>query len=322
MNSSTDLNLHRKHGRLSESRRYLEIEERFTDSYLEVLSSLSDRGPRSFGFEYEFIPQDPLALPDMENLFRYFTDIGFRKDKNEFVSSFGLRVTFEPGGQIEYLSPPLPAEDERRFDSLLHHIDEINRRIQSELGIRYLATGYLPGRGGKPLCLTTERYVNLQARLSKSGTRGLEMMKGTASIHLHVKISEHGKLLPLFQVLCRLATSDAFKMSTDRKYIWEHTDPTRCGLPPCCFAELQTPRQLIQRLVRFALNAKVLGEEAIFPHARDQSFKAFLYHMTTIFTDVRFNLKGPTLELRTLDSIPSEQFREKWRRFVSILNDV
>ncbi len=258
--------------KLTADRTYSEIEQQFTDQYLQVLSALSGKGPRSFGFEYEFIPKNPLNLSDMENLFRYISDIGFLRDGNEFVSAFGLRVTFEPGGQIEYLSPPITDNDDRLFDFLLYYIDEINRQIQNELGITYLATGYLPGRADMPLCLTTDRYMNLQARLSRAGTRGLEMMKGTASIHLHVKISDDEDLLPLFQTLCRLSDSDAFKMSPDRKDIWDHTDPTRCGRPPCCFAELATPRQLIQRLVRFALNAQVLGEEVSFPHAQNRVF--------------------------------------------------
>jgi hypothetical protein len=41
--------------------------------------------------------------------------------------------------------------------------------------------------------------------------------------------------------------------------------------------------------------------------------------MTTLFTDVRFNLKGPTLELRTLDSIPINEFIPKWNIFISSL---
>ncbi|MBS0013128.1 MAG: hypothetical protein KFF46_04080, partial [Desulfobacterales bacterium] len=49
----------------------------------------------------------------------------------------------------------------------------------------------------------------------------------------------------------------------------------------------------------------------------DTSFETFLYHMTTIFTDVRFNLKGTTLELRTLDSMPMDAFRQRWLQFIS-----
>jgi len=65
----------------------------------------------------------------------------------------------------------------------------------------------------------------------------------------------------------------------------------------------------------------VLGEDVPFADSSDVSFDAFLCHMTTLFTDVRFNLKGPTLELRTMDSMPLEGFRRRWHLFVSLLEE-
>jgi glutamate--cysteine ligase len=148
------------------------------------------------------------------------------------------------------------------------------------------------------------------------------MMKGTASIHLHVVISNFKNLLPLFNMLCELSVDQYFAMSWSRRNIWDHTDPTRCGRPPCCFAELKTPDELIHRLIRFALQAEVLGENVPFTEAADQSFESFLVHMTTIFTDVRFNLKGPTLELRTMNSIPTPRFADRWKRFIKTMERV
>mgnify|MGYP007057209808 CR=1 FL=1 len=145
------------------------------------------------------------------------------------------------------------------------------------------------------------------------------MMKATASIHLHVNIIGAEELLLIFRRLCDMSISPEFRMSPQRRDIWDNTDPTRCGRPPCCDEGLHSPEQLIERLVRFALSAEVLGENVIFPLARDQSFSAFLSHMTTLFTDVRFNLKGPTLELRTLDSMPASEFRPRWDIFISSL---
>ena len=181
---------------------------------------------------------------------------------------------------------------------------------------------YIPGRADAPLCLTSDRYIKLHNRLAESNTRGLEMMKGTASIHLHVLISDFDEILPLFNLLCRLSTFDDFKMSEQRRDIWNHTDSSRCGRPPCCFEPLTSSEMLIKRLIRFALNADVLGENIAFVDSADLSFKAFLYHMTTLFTDVRFNLKGPTLELRTMDSLPMDQFRIRWKKFVNQFENI
>lgn len=294
----------------------------FTRQYLDVLSGIDGAGDRTYGVEYEFLPAKPMTLDDMERLYRFLETIGMRPDGSEFVASGGIRIAFEPGGQIEYNSPPLKAVDSAGMDDFLAFITQTNTLIRDMLHIVYEARAYTPGRARAPLCLTSQRYLWLHERLKATGTRGLEMMKGTASIHLHVRIAGISELLILFRQLCGMSTSPEFRMSAERRDIWDNTDPIRCGLPPCCNEQLDSAEQLIARLVRFALAAEVLGENVPFPLASDKSFKAFLYHMTTLFTDVRFNLKGPTLELRTLDSMPIDRFRKKWRIFVSSLENL
>jgi gamma-glutamylcysteine synthetase len=294
----------------------------FMQQYIAYLSELTGNGPRSYGFEYEFLPRYPFSIDDMNRVVGLLPEIGFVTDGAEFKGENGLRVNFEPGGQIEYNSPPLYPGDDKRFNSVIASIAQTNLTIRQRLGIQYEGIGYLPGRADAPLCLSADRYIKLHDRLGKSDSRGLEMMKGTASIHLHVVISKLDELLPLFNFLCQLSISDEFKMSPARRAIWNHTDNVRCGTPPCCFAEIETPEALIERLIRYSMDVEVLGEDVSFYQSADQSFRAFLYHMTTLFTDVRFNLKGPTLELRTLDSLPTEQFRHKWKRFVSLLEKI
>jgi len=285
--------------------------------YMSVLSGLTGDKPRSYGFEYEFLPTRPLSIDDVAAVGGCLAKLGFASRKKDFIHpELGMCVSFEPGGQIEYCSPPLKSSDHHMFQNLLSLIQQTNAQIKSDLGIEYIGTDFLPGRESAPLCLTSERYRQLHARLSRVGSRGLEMMKGTASIHLHVVISNFANLLPLFNALCELSVDKDFRMSWHRRHIWDHTDATRCGRPPCCFANLQTVDQLIHRLIGFALRTEVLGEDVPFAKVGDQSYEAFLNHMTTVFTDVRFNLKGPTLELRTLDSMPVSRFKLKWRKFI------
>jgi len=298
------------------------LSKQFTQKYIDVLSGLKGRGVRSFGFEYEFLPLRILTLKDKQAVCRLLPEIGVFIDGDEYQAPNGLRVAFEPGGQIEYCSPPLINIDNSQFDSLLTTIHKTNIEIKKQLDIEYVGMDYLPGRADAPLCLTSERYIKLHDRLAETNTRGLEMMKGTASIHLHVLISDFDEILPLFNQLCGLSTLNEFKMSDQRRDIWNHTDSSRCGSPPCCFEKLESSELLIKRLIRFALNADVLGENIAFVDSSDLSFNAFLYHMTTLFTDVRFNLKGPTLELRTMDSMPMEQFRVRWEKFVSLFENI
>lgn len=294
------------------------LADTFRCHYLETLSQHLPKKHRTYGFEYEFLPEQMLGIPDMIRMDLLLEKLGGEKSAGDRLFENGMRITFEPGGQIEYCSPPLLAGDHETIDSLLSFITYVNDEIYRRLGIQYKAVGYIPGRANYPLCLRTTRYLQLHKRLSKSGSRGHEMMKGTASIHLHVSISRLDEMLPLFYFLCDLAGSDAFGMSKARRDIWQHTDPSRCGEPPCCSENLSSPEQLIDRLIRYALQVVVLGEQVPFEKASDRSFSAFLSHTTTIFTDVRFNLKGPTLELRTLDSMPPGHFKEKWLAFVEL----
>ncbi|MFW6011362.1 MAG: glutamate-cysteine ligase family protein [Desulfosalsimonas sp.] len=258
-----------------------------------------------------------MEISDLTAVEELLAGFGKRAKGGVFFEN-GTAVGFEPGGQIEYCSPPFSAHDESAVDELIDFMQEMNDRIKKELGIGYVAGGYLPGRKDAPLCLTTDRYVNLHRRLAKSGTRGHEMMKATAAIHLHVAICSVGELLDLFYRLCELTEHGMFKMSEVRRDIWEKTDETRCGRPPCCSEPMDDPAVLIDRLVRFGLKAVTLDEEKPFYMASDRSFETFLYHMTTIFTDVRFNLKGTTLELRTPDSIHPAEFKPMWRRFIEM----
>lgn len=294
----------------------------FVSQYLAVLSKIEGARDRTYGIEYEFLAHRPLTLDDMARLYRFLENMKMRAEGPEFVSSGGIHIAFEPGGQIEFSSPPLKAFDENGVDEFLSFITQTKTLIRDQLDIEYIASGFMPGRADAPLCLTSLRYHQLHERLKQTGTRGLEMMKGTASIHMHVGISGISELLNLFRRLCEMAVSDDFRMSAERREIWDNTDPIRCGLPPCCKENLYSSEQLIERLIRFALAADVLGENLPFYLTRKQSFEAFLYHMTTLFTDVRFNLKGPTLELRTLDSIPIDQFKKKWQIFVSSLENL
>ena len=255
-------------------------------------------------------------MNDMDRLDRLLQAEGGLLKDGDRLFDCGIRVTFEPGGQIEYYSPPLKAEDHSTLDMLLEFIGWLNKRIFDRLGIHYLGTGYMPGRGDAPLCLRSTRYLNLHKRLAKSGTRGHEMMKGTAAIHLHVAICRIDELLPLFRRVCEMAAYETFRMSESRRDIWNNTDPSRSGPPPCCFTAFESPGELIESWVRYALRAVVLGEDRPFEAASDRSFDAFLYHLTTLFNDIRINLKGPTLELRTPDSVPLDRFKSKWLPFI------
>ena len=289
---------------------------------LETIREQAVAGPRTYGFEYEFLPETPLSLDIMEEIYKFLPSCGFLPEGDRFMSSSGIYLTFEPGGQIEYHSIPMPGWDEGRFRETISLFGDTNRAILRKVGVNYLGVGYLPGRGGAPLCLKSNRYRNLHARMKLCGTRGREMMKGTASIHLHVGIRHVHELVPLFRRLCELSSSQEFRMSPDRRDIWDNTDSGRCGDAVCRGGKFADPEELTRRLVQFALEADTIKENLPFITKQDASFDEFFYHLTTIFTDVRLNLKRNTVELRTLDSMQPHRFEEKWRQFILTLQEV
>ncbi|MDY6972676.1 MAG: glutamate-cysteine ligase family protein [Thermodesulfobacteriota bacterium] len=296
--------------------------EDFTERLLALLGERAATGARTYGFEYEFLAKDALNPELMNEIYAFLSTLGFSAKDDRFYSANGMYVSFEPGGQIEYCSPPLRYGDWAFFEDLLTMIRKTNMAIQKTLGIEYMAFGYVPGRAGAPLCLSSERYQYLHARLPNCGSRGLEMMKGTAAIQLHVVIRNMQEILQLFRKLCELSISRDFKMSPARRNIWDNTDPTRCGMPYSDSRKIDNTHDLLRELVRFTLLAEDIQQNVPFMNLEDISFNRFIYHMTTMFTDVRLNLKGPSLELRTPDSVPPSEFMRKWEIFVSILEDV
>ena len=202
------------------------------------------------------------------------------------------------------------------------YIDKTNRAIEERFGVRYLTTGFLPGRAGAPLCRLEKRYLDLHERLGRTGSRGREMMKGTASVHLHVGIRNAEDLAPVYRRLVELATDPEFAMSPERRDIWENTDPCRSGLPLLDSEIMKNSEALLGGLIRHALRAEVLGLDRPFFETENPDLESFLDHFTTIFTDVRINLKGPSVELRTPDSMSFEAFRKKWTCFTEIMETV
>jgi gamma-glutamylcysteine synthetase len=299
-----------------------ELIKNYSARVIETLREQAVTGPRTYGFEYEFLSETPLSLDVMEEIYGFLPSCGFLSEEDRFISSAGIYLTFEPGGQIEYHSIPMPGWDKSRFRETISLIEGTNKAILEKVGVNYLGVGYLPGRGEAPLCLTSRRYRNLHARMKRCGTRGREMMKGTASIHLHVGIRHVRELVPFFHRLCELSTSEAFGMSPDRRDIWDNTDPGRCGGGVCSDRKFADPEELIRNLVGFALEAQTIKENIPFIEKGDLSFGEFFYHLTTIFTDVRLNLKRNTVELRTLDSMRPDRFEAKWRQFISIVQKV
>ncbi len=289
------------------------ISAAYAEKLLDMILARQNSLPRTYGFEYEFLPDRILNQNDMFRLYAFLHSAGYRLDNGVHLKG-ERRIAFEPGGQIEYLSPPLIASDNIKFNETLDWIQDTNRVIENETGIRYIGTDYIPGRYSAPLLLTSERYSRMHDRFLKVDSRGPDMMKGTAAIHLHAALTSREDLEVMYPFFCEMASSEEFGMSGSRREIWNRTDNCRCRLPD---VNLENGAlSILEDIVEFVLEAVELQSSKRFRTIEGKSFTDFLDHLTTIFTDVRVNVKYATLELRTPDSRPLEEFPYLWQKFV------
>jgi len=284
-----------------------------------MASRLSKPRLRQFGFEYEFLPGRPLHPEDLSSVQSILKEMDYKEEPGLFRGPDHY-VTFEPGGQIEFCSIPVLPTDEDTVQSILRRAESVIGEVGNRLGFIYIPTGYIPGRGSAPMLLDKQRYHDLHRLLETTGTRGHEMMKGTAAIHFHVALLSLEELPRVWATVCELSQSPGFAMGPQRRDIWNNTDPSRCGLL-CRGDRIPSTdhREFLRRVVDFGMGALDLGTGLPYGELTDRSFPEFLDHLTTLFTDVRINMKGITLELRTLDSGPSGYFLEKWRQFLDLM---
>ncbi len=285
-----------------------------------IAQRLSVPRTRQFGFEYEFMPHRIMSPEDLRKVQEILTEgFGYSAEPDLFRTDDHY-VTFEPGGQIEFCSRPTDPGDTAVVHSIIGRAEEIADAVKKSIGLKYIPAGFIPGRASAPMLLDKPRYHNLHRLLGTTGTRGLEMMKGTAAIHLHVGLLSLEELPSLWKVVCEISRLPEFRMGPERRHIWDNTDPSRCGLL-CDGGTLFNADHMgfMDRIRDFGLNALDLASGIPFGELPAVSFQGFLEHLTTLFTDIRINMKGITLELRTLDSAPPQTFLERWQQFLNLV---
>src|SRR6056297_3591966 len=112
---------------------------------MDVLSAQLPKTRRTYGFEFEFLPDRPITPGDLSDVEAFLSRSGRYSNGMVFFEN-GVCIAFEPGGQIEFCSPPMLADEIGRFDEIGEFIKQTNAAILSGLGIAYQAKGYLPGR--------------------------------------------------------------------------------------------------------------------------------------------------------------------------------
>ncbi|HEU4648775.1 MAG TPA: glutamate-cysteine ligase family protein [Gemmatimonadales bacterium] len=222
-------------------------------------------------------------------------------------------LCFEPGGQLEYATPP------RNSASLL--IDAIRAVVQPLVaaadgeGIALIAVGIDPLNPveGVPLQVQADRYTRMAEHFGRIGPAGARMMRQTAAFQVNLDFGAVPRarwhlLNALAPWVTAMFANSRMYEGTDsghcsyRAHCWRTLDPRRTGLP---FDQ----RQPVERYLEFALGAPAIllsavrGEYHSFRHwlrTANPSLHDWEAHLTTLFPDVR---PRGHLEVRACDAV-------------------
>lgn len=296
----------------------------------------SGEGTRRVGAEVELIPVDaatrrpalirapsgdnaPGSLPVLQALGRrlgWEEVFSPKAGVPEFHAPDGGRVTFEPGGQIEYSAAPAGSLTEL-LASLGYTVGLIRDSL-ADAGIDTLTVGVEPLNpiDDIPLQLSGDRYRRMDAHFASIGPHGARMMRQTASIQLCVDRGPRplarwhllNALTPY--LVATFANSPIYDGAatghqSTRRGIWGALDPARTGLP--VGASSDNP---VEAYTDFAL-----GAASLFSPRPEPPFPAFgerlqdlattlddwRTHLTTLFPEVR---PRGYFEVRSCDALP------------------
>ncbi len=234
-------------------------------------------------------------------------------------------LTFEPGGQIELSSRPLPGFAACRV--IRSDAAALATGLAAE-GIGLVGVGLLPGP--RTRVLRSPRYDAMEAHFDASGDAGRTMMRQTAAIQVNVDLgpprqspsrwqSAHalGPLLAAVFANSPFATTGPSGWSSTRLAVWLAIDDGRS-------APVGTNGGAGAAWAEYALRAPVMcirvSEHEFVPVCEPLTFADWIvdghelgwpteddltYHLTTLFPPVR---PRGWLELRMIDALPSEWF--------------
>jgi len=226
----------------------------------------------------------------------------------------GGTITFEPGGQIEYSSPPCRTPS--ALLALLRGVIPPLRAAASGEGINLLAVGIDPCNGPDraPLLLHTPRYSRMAEYLALRGPAGAVMMRQTAAFQVSVDLDEEPALrwtvlnaaAPyLTAIFANSPVYDGAQTGhrSTRAHVWRRLDPARTGIP-------WDAGEPVEAYLDFALAAPAIllpaveGEHRPFGEwvsLAQPTLPEWRDHLTTLFPEVR---PRGHYELRSADAVP------------------
>lgn len=236
----------------------------------------------------------------------------------------GFVITLEPAAQLEISIAP---------NEMVAPIEKIYREFRNTADAVLDKYGcYLASVGGQPVSrvddlklIPKERYYCMDRYFKEKGTRGIEMMRGSASTQVSVdffseedfkrKIRAAYLMTPIFQLLaenCSVFEGRPVNSHLKRVSIWRNTDNDRSGIPECIFDGDCSMESYADYVCNTPLILKQKGDTVEYTGsltaARVYSAGACgddaVHAASMVFPDVRLKTY---LEIRGADSLPAEK---------------
>lgn len=239
-------------------------------------------------------------------------------------------ITLEPGGQLELSGAPVRTIHETHKETVAHL--QLLRKVCLPLDIGFVGMGFHPTATWEEMPMVPKaRYQIMQRYMPTVGSRGLDMMKRTATVQANYDWQSEADLalssrmaLAVSPIVAALFANGPFKegkpsgVVSERQLVWADTDRARSGYPQVMLDEgltyeryvdwvLSVPMYFVRRdglhhdvagasFRTFMREGLVIGGERVHATLRDWSD-----HLTTIFPEVRLKR---VLEVRSADCGP------------------
>jgi glutamate--cysteine ligase len=309
--------------------------------------SSASRVSRCIGAEAEFIPVEShtgrrcsIDGEDVTATLPFLRRFGARQEWKEgctpkgtpcFFLPGGGTLTFEPGGQLEYSSPPCRTGS--ALLALLRSAVLPLRAAAEREGITLLTCGIDPLNSieDAPLLVQAKRYQRMAEYLARRGDAGARMMRQTAAFQISLDFDDQPWLrwrvlnaaapyvTAIFANSPIYARQDTGYQSA-RAVVWREVDPMRTGMPYGAADPVQT-------YLDFALSAPAIlfplvgGESRSFGDwldLADPTLEEWHEHLSTLFPEVR---PRGHLEVRSADAIAPEWYAAPLVLMAGILYD-
>ena len=227
-----------------------------------ILSKTVSTNNRTIGMEEECIlyTNDGRRLP--VNPCDEFSAIDLIQIMNEQIGNNGL-YTLEPGGQLEWSSPPFK-DLNHLYASLKKHKELLGNIIET-YSLDIVSFGIEPNYSPEDIDLINQlKYQLMDTNMERNGTMGKWMMRNSASIQINFDIVNEKDLEEMVFVADCLHPICAYIFSNSprqrgktvgvknlRNIVWENTDSLRCR--NLIDHGINCPEQLLDQFIDYML---------------------------------------------------------------------